>query len=563
MKTSIFRNITALAAVLTMSMGASAQNLSESVTVEGHYTPETIPADRLPILPATITLKAPESPMAYDRNGVAADFAPDALSMPATGWLTTKTYDQSKGYLRFRLGSWLNSSLSAGIIPIKNETTTVNAWLQHNSTSLWQAWKADEARRLPAADKRERYDEAIGVTLSHTIDDAGTLSAGVKYHLGYFNYYTTITANMEDDHEKAPTQTLNDLYANVGWSGRATRNLTYRVRADVRHFAYRAAYTRINTSPVRFLYEKGERETTVNAGGDVAYALSSNSTLNAGLLYSGVLNSIGNDVNRLRFTPGYEVAERNYSLRLGVDLAVTGGQKTRFRIAPDVSFSARSGMAAFSAKIGGGTHLRTLAWMHEMDYYSDPLAGCTRAAYSPLDASMALQLNPGGKWTLGIEGTWRTTLDETYGGTYQSYLDGMASFRDSIPGNRIHGISIAINAGYDFGRYLSLKGRGSWQPQHGNAGFLNGFDRPTFTLDASAASQPIDRLSLTLSYRLRARRELLNGNISRLDLSAEYRITDRISAGAELRNLLNRHEEILPCLPLEGLNAAAGLQIVF
>lgn len=563
MNTNTLLRIFAITSVILNSWHADAQKLTESVTVEGHYTPDIISADRLAISPMRIPVKAPESPMEYDRHGVTANFAPDALSMTATKWRANKNFDTTKGYIDFRLGSWLNSSLSAGFNAIKTENTRLNAYFQHNSTSLWQAWKADENKGIFAADKRKRYDETAGLNLQQKFADNGTLDATLQYHLGYFNYYTTITPKLEDGHEKAPTQTLNDLYAQAIWSSAKSHLLSYRVRADVRHFAYRAAYTRMPTDPISFIYGKGERETTINAGGDVAYTLSSKSRIAGGILYSGVLNSIGNDVNRLRLTPGFETSESGYSLRLGVDLSLTGGQNTRFRIAPDVRFSARNNMIAFSAKIGGGTHLRTLAWMHQMDYYSDPLAGCTRAAYTPLDASLALQLNPGGKWTLGIEGTWRTTLDETYGGTYQSYLNGKTSFRDSIPGNRIHGFSISLNAGYDFSRYLGLKCKGSWQPQHGNTGYLNGFDRPTFTVDASAESHPIEKLSLTLSYRLRARRELLKGNLSRLDLEAEYRLTDRLSAGVELRNLLNRHEEILPSLPLEGFNAAAGLQITF
>ena len=120
-----------------------------------------------------------------------------------------------------------------------------------------------------------------------------------------------------------------------------------------------------------------------------------------------------------------------------------------------------------------------------------------------------------------------------------------------------------MNAGYDFCRYFSLSGKASWQPQDGSKGVLNGFDRPEFTADLSAGSNPTDRLSLRLDYRLRARRLLLPGSLSRLGLSADYRITDRISAGVELDNLLNRHEEFLPGLPMEGFNALAGIQIVF
>lgn len=571
MKTSIFRHIFALAATAAAASNASAQNLTESVTVEGRYTPEVIAADRLALFPATIALTAPDSPMAYDRSGVMASFAPDALSMPATGWRARKDYDSSKGYIDLWLGSWLNSSLSAGYAVIDDEDTRLNVWLQHNSTSLWQAWKEDPETDRPAADKRFRYDETIGADLRRRVSDTGTLTAEVQYHLGYFNYYTTVTQSLEDGHEKAPTQTLNDVYARIGWAGGDLRRLNYSVGADVRHFAYRAMYVPLlpGEAPYRYIRTKGERETAVNVVGDVKYSLSdgsgNGSSIGAGLKYSGVLNSTGNDVNRVEFTPGYTLRGRDYSFRLGANLAVVGnGEKTRFRIAPDVSFSARKGITAFSASIGGGTHLRTLAWRHMMDYYADPTATCHEAAYSPLDIRLALQFNPGGRWTWGIEGMWNTTLDESFGGLYQAMLNNGTDIYGKYPvSGRIHGFSLAVNAGYEFCRYFALKGKAAWQPQDGSKGVLNGFDRPEVTADLSVESSPVDRLSLKLDYRLRAKRQLLPGSLSLLGFSADYRVTDRISVGVELDNLLNRHQEFLPGLPMEGFNALAGVQVVF
>lgn len=561
---SILRHIIAVT-VFAVGIGTAwAQSITESVTVEGKYTPDILPADRLALLPNTVTLIAPESNMTYDRKGVMADFAPDALNLPATGWRAKKVFDVSKGYIDFTLGSWLNSSLSAGYNAIDTQDTRLNFYLQHNSTSLWQAWQADPADNTPASDRRFRYDETIGARLQHKVADAGTLHAGVKYHLGYFNYFTAVSQSREEDRYKAPTQTVNDLGANIRWAASPSERLSYNVEADVRHFAYRAAYNVAYLDSRTFVKEKGQRETLLNAGGNAEYSLSEKSSINAALFYSGVINAIGNNVNRLRFTPGYELKERKSTLHLGVDLAVTADGKSRFRIAPDIWFSTRSGIMAFSAKIGGGTHLRTLAWMHMMDYYSDPLAGCTKAAYSPLDVNLALQLNPGGKWTFGVDGSWRTTFDESFGGLYAALLNGCIPPTESpVTYGRIRGFSIAVNAGYEFNRYLGLAGKIAWQPQDGEKGFLNGFDRPAVTADFSAKSRPIDKLSLSLDYRLRAKRQLGLGRFSRLDLTGEYRITDKISAFAEFCNLLNRRQEILPGIPLEGFNAAAGLQILF
>ncbi|MDE6633587.1 MAG: hypothetical protein K2K23_11365 [Muribaculaceae bacterium] len=564
---SILRHIFAVTLFAVGVETSCPQSITESVTVEGKYTPDIFPADRLALLPEAITLKAPDSKMAYDRKGLAANFAPDALNLPPTGWLANKKYDTSKGYAALWLGSWLNSSLSAGYNAVNTQDTRLNVYLQHNSTSLWKAWEEEKISYRPEAAKRFRYDETIGADLRRNVPDAGTLTCALQYHLGYFNYYGAFIGSI-DYCEKAPSQTVNDVYARVGWTGADNGRLIYSAEADVRHFGYRSMYVP-QPDDLRYVRTKGERESALNLGGEVKYSLSqgsgNRSAIGIGLKYSGVLNSIGNDVNRVEATPAYTLVGRNYALRLGANLAVVGnGDQTRFRIAPDLRFSVRKGVTAFSASIGGGTYLRTLAWMHEMDYYANPGIGCYEAAKSPLDIRLAFQYNPGGRLTLGLEALWNTTLDETFGGLYQAMLNQTTYYYGQYPeSGRIHGFSIAVNAGYEFCRYFALKGKASWQPQDGSKGVLNGFDRPEVTADLSAESLPTDRLSIRFDYRLRAKRQLLPGSFSRLDLSADYRITDRISVGVQLDNLLNRHEEFLPGQLLEGFNALGGVQIVF
>lgn len=562
MKRYIHRHIATLAAATTITFTGAAQNLSESVTVEGRYTPEVIQADRLPVAPSVISLKAPESNMTYDRTGVMADFAPDALSMSATGWRATKNYNNSRGYVDVRLGSWLNSSLSAGVNVFRSPDTQANVWLQHNSTSLWKAWNAGDMYYADA-DRRFRYDETIGADFCHHITDIGTISATLQYHLGYFNYYATHHGLAENGHYPAPTQTLNDVAARVAWKGETSQNVSYGAKADVRYFGYRSMY--LPTIIENPMVTKGERESLVNLEANAAYHPAETAKIGIDVRYSGVFNQIGSNVNRMELLPAYSVAGNLFSVKVGANVAFVNTETgTRFRAAPDIMLGIRKGITSVSLSLGGGTYLRTMAWRHTMDYYANPSAGCYEAAYSPIDAKVALQFNPGGKWTFGVEGMWRATLDETSGGLYQLMLNGgLQNVATDIVSSRLHGMSIAINAGYEFSRFLRLNGRGTWQPQHGTVGILNGFDRPVFTAALSAESRPVDALTLRLDYNLRARRLLLPGNLSRINLGGAYRITERLSVSAEIDNLLNRHEDLFPGLPTEGLAATAGIQFVF
>lgn len=541
MKRNIYR-FTAICLLALPAAGVGAQNLDENVTVEGRYRPEYIPAERLPSLPATVTLAPPESRLDFDRRGIAADFAPDGLNMPPTGWRAQKRYDSSRGYLDASLGSWLNASLSAGYEAVRSDETNLRVWLQHCSTSLWQAWK--NLCGAGDADLRKRYDETIGADLRHKFGTYGTLEADLRYHLGYFNYYSAFGTGEEN----APTQTLNDISAALKWSAPLSEAFNWNAYADIRHFAYR----------------EGERETTLRAGGEASRQLSRKSRIGATLDYSGVFNSIGNNVGRLRLQPGYDLTDRNMNLHAGVEIALVDAAKTHFRIAPDLRFGYREGIVALSTGIGGGTQLRTLAWQHEMDYYANPYYGCTEATYSPIDANIGIRLNPGGEWTAGVDWRWRTTIDEAIGGWFMIPLIGIYDDARALISPRLHGFSLAVNAGYEPSRYLALSVSGTWQPQHGNTGYLNGLDRAQLTLEASATSHPTDALELRLGYVLRAKRYLLpEKNFSRLDFRGSYRISDRTAVYAELHNILNRRQYLLPGVPLEGITAMAGFQISF
>lgn len=567
MKSRIYRYI-ALAVTVVPAAIASAQTLDESLTVEGTYRPNVIPADRLPLVPDLLQFSAPENRMQFDQSSVTADFAPDALTMPATEWRRLKNYSTTRGYLDFRLGSWLNSSLSAGYAPVRNETTTLNVWLQHNSTSLRESYKKDPDIGVMFDGPRIfRYDETLGVDLSRVFNRAGRLNADVRYHLGYFNYYMAQTGiDEKDERYKSPSQTVNDMSVSLMWAGDKIGKFSYNLNADASYYAYRRDYYwhhlyQEYTHEYEFDQRKGQRETVVNVGGTGKYDLSGGkSSVELGILYSGVVNYIGDNVNRIQATPAYIHSFGNTSIRVGVNMAAVD---SKFRVAPDVRLTAATDKMAFTAALGGGTHLRTVAWRRIMDYYDDPAEGCVSAAYTPIEARLALQLNPGGRWTAGVEGLFRNTLNESGWG---QYAEELSTHGKDFGYNRIHihGFSVAVNAGYEFCKAFALKAKAAWQPQHGNIGILNGFDRPAVTADLSATSNPIDKLSMRLDYQMRVKRQTVPwNNIHRLNFKADYRITDRITVGAELNNILNNKDEALPWVSLDPLNFAVGAQLTF
>lgn len=173
-------------AILIAAAGLPAMaQYDQDITVEGKYVPEFIPQDRIGLFPRPVKFPAEKSSLSYSLAGVNADFIPQAIPIPATGWNDTRRYSDARGYVELGLGSWLQSTLSAGYRFIDSRTTTVGIRLQHNSTSLWKP----ELSEAMAGTRMWRYDESLAIYGSHIFDGKGRLDAAIDYHIGNFNYY--------------------------------------------------------------------------------------------------------------------------------------------------------------------------------------------------------------------------------------------------------------------------------------------------------------------------------------------------------------------------------------
>ena len=220
-----------------VAAGAGAQTLRETVAVDGRYTPDIIRQDRINTLPRRLTFDLAKTPLNYSQKSVAADFTPTLLPLAAPGWMATKQWDRSPGYLDLGAGSFLNATGSFGYRFIDTDESLFGVRLQHNSTSLGKVLPAEGALE----NKQKRFDDVLSFFGGHDFG-VGRLDAQLSWHLGWFNYSGFYVDDSQTDWEP-PAQTLNDAYARVGWTAaKADNGLTWGAAADVRYFGYRAAY---------------------------------------------------------------------------------------------------------------------------------------------------------------------------------------------------------------------------------------------------------------------------------------------------------------------------------
>ncbi|MDE7116746.1 MAG: hypothetical protein K2O56_10020 [Muribaculaceae bacterium] len=371
---------------------------------------------------------------------------------------------------------------------------------------------------------------------------------------------------------------------------------------------------------IRFLRASGGRETDINLNGGVAFPTSSRSTIgidmNADILlypesfYVGGYHPRQPDkYGMVTLTPYYSFSRDRLLVRIGADLDLAfnagedGDRYSFLHIAPDIRLDYLAGPVSFYLHALGGSRLNTLAANYERDYYQNPIPGGSRPVYSPLDGSLGVTFGPFSGFSAGADFAFRISRGEYLGGWYQqslNYLNQVApglpesvmengtespirySYSDSHTCN-LSGFSLGLRMAYDLGRIIKLEAKGNYQPQNGTKGYFNGYDRPRWTAAFSAETNPWSTLKLKLSYDYRGVRNIYTvGNyqgglisnadilvskrlpdITYLNFGASYGITSNFTVWVQADNLLNRHDELLPGLPQQGVRLAAGFGVTF
>lgn len=583
--------------------------LHESINVEGKYVPEVFRIDRLNTLPRRVDFRLESQPLQYDRQGVATSFAPSVLTLPATTWDASRQVDLMPGYIELGMGSWLNSTLSAGYRMVDNRSTLLGIRLQHNSTSLWEP----KGPRVPH-NRQYRYDESAGLYFTHVFRGAGRLDAALDYNFGRFNYYGVYPRLVHGDpytYAPVPSQTVNDLSFNADWRSPLTPDtrLTWSAGAGVRYFGYRSFHE--HSAAPRL---KGSRETDLQLRGKVGMPWGDGSTAGIdatvdAIMLSG-LRTDARDHALLALKPYYRFNSGLLDIRLGADIDVTvnaapkGEDFSFLHIAPDVRIACQSGQVGVFVSATGGTRLNTLASLRQLDYYAVPLSGAM-PVFTPLDAKAGVNLGPFSGFSIGVEGRYAVQQHTPAGGWYMTWLNyGNEScsgfwpqppltsdmmYIDNAGGIDLRGFSAGAHIAYEYGKLFSASASGSWQPQDGKKGIFNGYDRAKFTAEARVAARPVERLLVEASYSLRARRgtwaegrpdfnagdvtvtgdpgarlyRMHLGNVSNLGVSGTWSLTPDFAVWGSVDNILNRHVEMLPAQPAPGITFMAGLKWEF
>lgn len=564
------------------------EKLEETLYVEGEYVPAIVRQDKIHLLPRKISFDMPVVNPSTEFGLVTGNYVPGYSILTAPVWQGEREAYRWKGYLTGAIGSYLNSNLSAGYRIVDTESSKGGVWLQHNSSSLFHPRMSESSRDR----RRYRYDEQIGFDLRHDMGKRGILSGLVTYHLGLFNYYgATLSGELNS---KAPTQTLNDAWLELHWQTSRGRNLQIGLRGHAGYFGYRRFY-----SEVDYVWESGTglREIEAGVGASISGNLGSGHSLGAdvdftNVSYNKVVNKLeSRSLQSVRVMPYYGYTGERFSARLGVvaDAAWGAGKSlygslpeldySTLHVAPHISLSYDGGSWGATVSATGGQQLQTLRRGYNLDYYQRPMRQYVMPAFVPVEGKGRLEYKGNGRFRAGVDVTYTVIRHLYMGGWYMSRLSGLSDedYPARLHGN-LSGFSIGLDAEWQVIREVTLRGRGTYQPQRNGSttGFFNGYDRPRWTLDASVEVRPLRQLDFTVGYRYRGVRNIYSnywdtakGNATRLpdicnlNFGVRYRLNRTVSFFGTADNLLGKRVEILPCQPAEGFNFLVGADVVF
>lgn len=339
------------------------------------------------------------------------------------------------------------------------------------------------------------------------------------------------------------------------------------------------------------------------------------------MMYDRMVETVDN-YGRLSLKPYYNFKRDNLNIKLGVDLDFSNiSSYSKFHIAPDLRADFKSGPAGLFLHLLGGSRLNTLASSYQLDYYQGPkLIGGTTPVYTPLDGELGINFGPFSGFSASLSLRYRVSRNEKLGGWYQTSMNQLYSgvtetepflskessseaskpigslseeFKSvyyygygSVNEYNIHGASLALGLEYSYGKLFTVKAAGTYQKQSLSSGYFNGYDRPRWTADFSAEVNPVSPLKVRLSYEYRGVRNIfikgipseasgdMNSleprlgkyrlpDITYLNLGASWSFSDTFSVWLQGNNLLNRHDEILPSLPTQGICLTGGISWLF
>ena len=280
--------------------------------------------------------------------------------------------------------------------------------------------------------------------------------------------------------------------------------------------------------------------------------------------------------------PALRFASDNFKARVGVNVSIAGKTSSgKFCVAPDVTLAwTPSGIVDVYGRFGGGRDVRGLRWQYQVSPFSlSPEA--ESITNSPIDSRVGLNLRPIGGLHVGLFAGYSSWKKVSVLQRFNA-LQGPGNFV-RMPAN----YHVTDFEGWNYGFEASYEVSGLGRIHAGATFYSKGDptmgDRAKTVADAGLTVHPIERLTVDVSYRLRASRRYLSyfdsfsstdgidtllenaglGNVSDLCIGGNYAVTPQFSVFLQLENILGRRYQIIPDLYSKAFHGMFGASYIF
>lgn len=598
MKTINIIKITCVAVLSVMALGANAQEettnyLNREMTLEREYDPSVQDANKVNTLPEIKEPEIRKIPIDYASITLPAFPQKEVGVLPSGKILANMEYNKRRGYLNLGAGNYMNLNGDVGYHILSSDKDQLRVFFSHRSSN-----GKVEYLQIDDKVKAKLNDNLGGLDFRHVFENAA-LRLGAQYGYTAFNYYglppywgTFLPeegGNLPEP-DKETNQVNQTIKAYMGVESLENADLGYKVGIDFTRFSYKYGLGKIADGPA---------ENKINGNIDINKLLGTDSRfgVKADVNYffysqpaeirnpeTGELYVTGyENYMEATLTPYYRMEGGNWNLQLGANIMYHTGNDKKFVASPDIRFDIEVATRSVLYAIATGSIQSNSLYDVSRQYrYIDP-SWQIEPTRNWLDATIGFKSGIAKGFWFDIFGGYKISTNDVFYFPNRSYTHGdfgnMITSASDFDTNLIFG---GAHFKYNYQQLFEIGLKGvynhwkatygsSWIGFSGTEDLKHAYGRPKMEFTANVKVNPIDKLSLDLSYYLATDRyTMLQGsqdfkmdNINELNLTGSYRINDTFSVYAKLNNLLFQKYELHYGYPMQGFNAMGGININF
>lgn len=601
MKT-IYKSILALGLGL-ISMSVMAQQdttLTRQVMLERDYNPTLNEATKINTEPNIFTPKVQSAGgIKYLDRAPQLNVDASRLGEVASGDIMTDVpFSKQRFYLNFGAGSHGIFDGAVGVRAVDSKDDKLDIFATHSSMSgdvknIHSRWLYDKT-------KVKNSDTKVNVKFQHKFQPS-ILNIGASYQNMGYNYYgdpfVEIDNSVAGEAEKAldlfdmkskQKVDIISFYAGLKSSDANEGLLKYEANIGYTNFSSKYGFLPIlDKGPRGGIIQGDVNFYTALGGGNIGIGASILNQSFTGKKDYDEVNGFGGFTN-VTANPYYRIEGLTWDLTVGANVSYVFDYENKFVVAPNVKAQFHiNEVNTVYASVTGGVNNNTFLDILQENRYASPLA---RVGYSKTPFDFKAGFKSGVVPNLEFEifaGYKQVKDDHLY--MMVNYIDRTQAANKSWA--NLGGVTYdKVSTGHFGGLVKTKLIPKTILTAQAIAYFYNVKDnekawgRPTFTAEINADVQPIDKLTISLSYLLMAGRKgygyfvplnlvepeggipygpINMKAVSELNVRAEYEIVKQFSVFARINNLLDQQYEYQLGYSALGMNVLGGVSVKF